>query len=84
MKITLKKAVEVGNALGLDWRRYDLEQFRLGLAEELEHGTAAGRWNLTGDHLITTAYIALAHLDELPDYYDRLKYIKKLKIIRNR
>ena len=39
---------------------------------ELEHGFK-GDWNVTNSDPIATAKIALAHLDELPDYYTRLK-----------
>jgi hypothetical protein len=52
---------------------YDLEQLRMGMEVELEHGTKLGEnTNITNDDPIMTARIALAHLKEIPDYYTRL------------
>jgi hypothetical protein len=67
-----QEALAVGNAIGVNWYRVDLEQFRLGLAVELEHGAHDPHTNVTNDDLPTTGKIALAHLKELPDYYTRL------------
>ncbi len=44
---------------------------------ELEHGSKAGEWNLTNNDAVATAKIALAHLDEIPDYYTRLKRMEE-------
>ena len=40
---------------------------------ELEHGLHDERTNVTDDDPHTTAKIALAHLNEFPDYYTRLE-----------
>jgi len=66
------EARRIGDSLGLDWGQVDLEQFRMGLQVELEHGTRDPETNVTGDDLSLTAKIALAHLREFPDYYTRL------------
>jgi hypothetical protein len=66
------EARRIGDALGLDWDQVDLEQFRMGLQVELEHGTRDPETNVTGDDLGLTGKIALAHLREFPDYYTRL------------
>ena len=66
-KVTLKQASVIGNRLNLDWQQVDLKEFHMGLNVELEHT------DVTKGDLIITAKIALAHLDELPDYYTRLK-----------
>ena len=50
----------------------DLEQLRLGMEVELEHGRRDSLTNVTNDDPMLTAKIALAHLRELPDYYRRL------------
>jgi CBS domain-containing protein len=50
----------------------DLEQLRIGMAVELEHGQRDSLTNVTDDDPMVTAKIALAHLRELPDYYTRL------------
>ena len=67
-------AREAGAAIGVDWgsARFDVEQFRRGMEVELEHGTRDPATNVTDDDPARTAKIALAHLNELPDYYDRL------------
>ena len=66
------EAKHIGDSLGLDWDQVDLEQFRMGLLVELEHGTRDPETNVTGDDPSLTAKIALAHLREFPDYYTRL------------
>ncbi|MHA2408022.1 MAG: DUF5661 family protein, partial [Candidatus Ranarchaeia archaeon] len=58
--------------LGVDWTKYDVEQFRVGMDVELEHGTEDPNTNVTNDDPLMTGKIALAHLNEFPDYYTRL------------
>lgn len=50
----------------------DLNQLRIGMEVELEHGRRDPLTNVTDDDPLVTAKIALAHLRELPDYYKRL------------
>lgn len=71
--LTIDKAREIGNSLGINWQKYDFEQFRLGLEVELEHGLHDPETNVTGNDLIMTGKIAWAHLKEIPDYYTRLE-----------
>lgn len=59
--------------LGVD---VDLEQLRIGMEVELEHGRRDPMSNVTDDDPLLTAKIALAHLRELPDYYDRLAVLE--------
>jgi hypothetical protein len=68
------EARESGVAIGIDWDAapFDVDQFRRGMQVELEHGRRDPQTNVTDDDPATTAKIALAHLKELPDYYDRL------------
>lgn len=40
---------------------------------ELEHGSRDPATDVTGDDPVLTAKIARAHLEELPDYYARLR-----------
>jgi hypothetical protein len=49
-----------------------LEDFRLGLEVELEHGTRFSDANVTNNHPILTGKIVLAHLKEAMDYYQRI------------
>jgi len=62
----------VGDRLGVDWDRVDLEQFRMGMEVEFEHGVRNVVTNVTIGDLRLTGKIALAHLVEFPDYYTRL------------
>lgn len=71
-KFTDEEARWAGDQLGMNWDIFDLEQFRMGLEVELEHGSIDPVTNVTGDDLTVTAKIALAHLKEIPDYYTRL------------
>jgi predicted acyltransferase (DUF342 family) len=49
-----------------------LEDFRMGLEVELEHGTRFKDANVTNNHPILTGKIFLAHLKETMDYYRRI------------
>jgi hypothetical protein len=69
-----EQARDVGRQVGIDWKTspFDVDQFRMGLDVELEHGRRDVATNISDDDEITTAKIALAHLNEFPDYYTRL------------
>lgn len=73
---TTEEARRIGESIGVDWAQIPLEQFRQGLAVELEHGAHDPNTNVTNDDEILTGKIALAHLKEYPDYYDRLKALE--------
>jgi hypothetical protein len=74
---TTDEARNVSEALGIDWSKFDVEQFRMGMDVELEHGTRDLNTNVTNDDPIMTGKIALAHLNEFPDYYTRLEKLEK-------
>ncbi len=74
---TTQQACEIGDTLGIDWSQFDVEQFRMGLEVELEHGLNDSSTNVTGDDPILTGKIALAHLNEFPDYYTRLEKMER-------
>ena len=76
-RITDKEAKAVGEQLGVEWDRFDIDQFRRGMDVELEHGIRDPSTNVTDDDLLMTGKIALAHLNEFPDYYDRLEKMEK-------
>jgi hypothetical protein len=71
---TADEARRYGEEIGIDWSTaaFDVEQFRLGMGVELEHGLHDLLTNVTDDDPHVTAKIALAHLNEFPDYYTRL------------
>jgi hypothetical protein len=73
---TSAEAKEIGDLMKIDWSKIDLEQFRIGLGVELEHGLIDPETNVTNDDLIMTGKIALAHLHEIPDYYTRLNQME--------
>ena len=70
---TVEEAKRIGESLGIDWSKFDIEQFRMGLDVELEHGKRNPSTNVTQDDEVITGKIALAHLNEFPDYYTRLQ-----------
>lgn len=74
---TIEEAKEIGKKLGIDWSKFEAEQFRYGMDVELEHGTVDSHTNVTNDDPLITGKIALAHLNEYPDYYERLKKMEK-------
>lgn len=69
---TTEEARDIGEQLGIDWTKFDVEQFRMGMDVELEHGLVDPSTNVTDDDPLMTGKIALAHLNEFPDYYTRL------------
>jgi len=76
-KFTEEEAKEIGEKLGIKWDKFDVNQFKIGMNVELEHGTHDEVTNVTNDDSIITGKIALAHLNEFPDYYTRLEKMEK-------
>jgi len=76
-RFNLAEAKHIGDALGIDWHAFSVEQFQMGLEVELEHGARDPQTNITDDDALITGKIALAHLKELPDYYTRLAAMEK-------
>jgi hypothetical protein len=76
-RTSIEEARRVGDAIGVDWNEFDLEQFRAGMDVEFEHGSHDPQTDVTGDDLILTGKIALAHMKEFPDYYERLERLEQ-------
>jgi len=78
-RFSAEEARQIGEQIGIDWAlaSFDVEQFRAGLDVELEHGLHDSATNVTGDDPVTTGKIALAHLNEFPDYYTRLERMEE-------
>ena len=76
---TTEEARTIATELGVDFGALgcDLEQFRMGLGVELEHGPRDPETDVSGDDPIVTGKIALAHLTEFPDYYTRLAVLER-------
>ena len=79
MTFTADEARQVGESIGIDWATapFDVEQFRMGMDVELEHGVHDLQTNVTDSDPTITAKIALAHLKEFPDYYTRLERLEQ-------
>jgi hypothetical protein len=69
-----EEAAAIAAQLGIEFAAepFDLDQFHRGMDVELEHGRRDPATNVTNDDPLITGRIALAHLKEIPDYYDRL------------
>jgi Protein of unknown function (DUF5661) len=76
---TADEARRYGSDIGIDWETapFDVEEFRSGMDVELEHGVHDLLTNVTDDDPHVTAKIALAHLNEFPDYYTRLERMEE-------
>ena len=76
---TADEARLIGEKIGIDWASatFDVEQFRMGMDVELEHGLHDLLTNVTDDDPVVTGKIALAHLNEFPDYYARLERMEE-------
>jgi len=76
-QFTPEEAKEIGEMLGIKWGKFNVDQFRRGMDVELEHGSCDPNTNVTNDDALMTGKIALAHLNEFPDYYDRLEKMEE-------
>ena len=74
-----EEARRIGEEIGIDWSSapFDVEQFRMGMDVELEHGLRDLLTNVTDGDPVVTGKIALAHLNEFPDYYTRLERMEE-------
>ena len=75
-KFTAEEAKQIGDALGITWNTFDVEQFTMGINVELEHGLRDPETDVSGNDPTLTGKIAWAHLKEFPDYYTRLKVME--------
>lgn len=76
--LTLKRAKEIGDEIGVDWDIVDLGQFAQGIKEEMEHGTEYGTaTKVHDDDYVTSGRIAYAHLIERVDYYTALEILEQ-------
>ena len=76
-RTTLEEARRVGDLIGVDWQTYALDQFRVGMDVEFEHGARDSQTDVTNDDPVLTGKIALAHMKEFPDYYERLERMEE-------
>lgn len=71
-KLSLIEAREIAKRLGIDFGKaaFTAEEYREGINIELEHGYVDPETNVTNDDPLITGKIALAHLNEIPFYYN--------------
>jgi Protein of unknown function (DUF5661) len=76
---TAEEARRVGEQIGIHWELapFGVEQFRMRMDVELEHGLQDPATDVTHDDPVLTGKIALAHLNEFPDYYTRLERMEE-------
>lgn len=67
---TLNDAIYAANILRITFDNFTPEELQRGMNIEAEHGLISPKTNVTNDDIITTAKIALAHLNEFPNYYN--------------
>lgn len=71
-KVTTEQAATILKVANTGGMKVPVEEFRMGLEVELEHGTMYPDTNVTNNHPVLTGKIVLAHLKETMDYYERL------------
>lgn len=67
----LNDALIVASILDIKFDKFTPQELLDGINIELEHGSFNTKTNVTNDDLILTAKIALAHLNEFPNYYNK-------------
>jgi hypothetical protein len=72
-EVTAQEAETILAELEIHDMKVSVENFRIGLEVELEHGIRFPEANVTNNHPILTGKIVLAHFKETSDYYQRLE-----------
>ena len=84
---TINDVNMVSNLLNINFDKFTKEDLLEGINIEKEHGLINPETNVTDDSLILTTKIALAHLNEFPNYYNKnyglAKFEEFLKKILN-
>lgn len=70
---------KVARLLNIKFDKYPFEDFKRGIIIELEHGKVNPKTNVTDDDLLKTAKVALAHLNEYPNYYNKEYGLSKIE-----
>ena len=66
-----QEILSAAKMLGVKFDQFTLDDLIAGVDIELEHGTQNPQTNVTNNDLILTMKIALAHLNEFPNYYNK-------------
>ena len=76
---TLNDAYYAASVLNVNFDKFTPEEFLEGINIELEHGRINSMTNVTNNNLLLTAKIALAHLNEYPNYYNSIYGLKNFE-----
>lgn len=68
---SLQEILSTARILGIKFDKFTIDDLITGIDIELEHGTISPETNVTNDDLMMTMKIALAHLNEFPNYYNK-------------
>ncbi|HRW05166.1 MAG TPA: hypothetical protein P5121_08745 [Caldilineaceae bacterium] len=68
-QFTLAEAKVIGDKLDVDWDRFDIKQFRLGLNTEVAAGAYNPITEFVSDDPILIGKLVRMHLNESPTYY---------------
>lgn len=60
----------VASMLNIIFDKFTPEELLTGMNIELEHGLIDPKTNVTNNNILDTTKIALAHLNEYPNYYN--------------
>ena len=71
--------LNIAKNLNVDFTKFTIDDFITGINIELEHGKVNPLTNVTNNDLLTTAKIALAHLNEFPNYYNKQYGLKQFE-----
>ena len=75
----INDAMYASKILNIKFDKFNIEEFLEGINIESEHGSVNESTNVTNDDLIMTSKIALAHLNEYPNYYNKEYGLKKFE-----
>jgi hypothetical protein len=75
-QIAMKEARIILPHVNTEKMKIPIEDFRIGLEVELEHGLMFGQYNVTNNHPLLTGKIVMAHFKEMLDYYKRLDVVE--------
>ena len=75
----LNDALYVQKTLGLKLDKFSIYDLLNGMNIESEHGLINPDTNITNDDIIKTSKIALAHLNEFPNYYNEQYGLKRFE-----
>ncbi len=75
-QISSEEARRIGDALHIDWDQVGLEQFRRDLMGARKQSASDPEIDPAYDGVLLSGKIVLAHMQEFPDYFNRLQKLK--------